>query len=154
MDELVTVLATIETSVDVMELCGGEARVFIICVRRSFQSGGNYDLITGFNLNDPVQQKKVAAIIDELKPLVVVMAPVCKPHGPFSNLNYAIHYEAWLESYRQAAPHGRFCGRVALQQDSAGRFFLNEQQHPSYQWNCKPCLLYDFHHLWQLAEYS
>ena len=39
--------------------------------------------------------------------------------------------DAWLEAYALAAPHARFCGHVAKRQAVNGRFFLNEQPHPS-----------------------
>ena len=62
---------------------------------------------------------------------VAVMAPTCTPYGPLSNFNYVMHYDAWLESYRKANPHGKVCGRVAMIQLDLGRDFMNEQPYPS-----------------------
>ena len=121
-----------------MELCGGAGRVSQIIVRRKFTSGGNWDLVTNCDLNDPATQRQCIAMIKATKPLVVIMAPTCTPFGPWANLNYNIHYDGWLKSYQQAAPHGRFCGEVAKLQHESGRFFLNEQPFPSWLYEEQP----------------
>ena len=46
------------------------------------------------------------------RPLVAVMAPTCKPFGSWGRFNYTQHYDGWLRGYEQAAPHGRFCGKI------------------------------------------
>ena len=37
---------------DLVEFCGGEARVSAICVRRRLKSGGNFDILCGIDLNN------------------------------------------------------------------------------------------------------
>ena len=68
---------------------------------------------------------------------MILMSPRCTPFGPFSNLNKVINRQGWESSYKLAAPHGRFCGEVALHQcrrrqkyndDSC---FVCEQPNPS-----------------------
>ncbi len=66
------------------------------------------------------------------------MAPTCKPFGPWSNLNRVRNHAGWLRSYQEAAPHGRFRGRVALIQMKIGRYFINEQPFPSYLYDEPP----------------
>ena len=66
------------------------------------------------------------------------MAPTCTPYGPLSNFNYVMHYEPWLESHRQASPHGKFCGRVAMEQLTMDRDFMNEQPYPSWLYEEAP----------------
>ena len=123
---------------DIVELCGGAARVSSVCVRRCLRSGGNYDLVTQCDLNDPAQQRQVLRYIQVGKPLVVVMAPTCTPFGALARVNYYTNHRSWLRSYHLAAPHGRFCGEVALLQLQAGRFFVNEQPQGSWLYEERP----------------
>ena len=129
--ELQSTLAAMEAGDDIVELCGGVSRITKVCVRRHLKSGGNYDLVTGCDLNTREGQRQFLDYLEVHRPLVVVMGPTCTPFGPWSNLNKVLHYDSWLKSYHNAAPHGRFCGRVALIQIRNGRFFVNEQPFPS-----------------------
>ena len=73
------------------ELCGGEARVTTLAVRRRLTSGGNFDIITQCDLNEPSCQQEVLEYLRTSKPLVVVVAPTCRPFGPRSHMNKLIH---------------------------------------------------------------
>ena len=132
------VLHTVGAGVDVIELCGGAARVSLIAVRRNLRAGGNFDLVTQCDLNDPECQRAVMVYTNTYEPLVAVLQPTCRPFGPMAHLNYQINYEAWRASYDDAVPHGRFCGRVALKQDMSGRYYLAEQPFPSWLWDEPP----------------
>ena len=66
---------------------------------------------------------------------VAVMSPTCGPFGPLSHLNKAAQPAAWQASYERAAPHGRFCGVVALLQLRKKRHFVNEQPVRTYTRN-------------------
>ena len=123
---------TWKSGVDLVEICGGEGRVSTLAVRRHCQVGENFDLVTNWDLNDPLQQKRVLAYFARHKPLVAIMGPTCKPFGRLANYNYWHNYEGWLKSYREAAPHGRFCGEIALLQERNARYFLCEQ--PAHSW--------------------
>ena len=101
---------------DICELCGGAARVSVLCSRRQLKDGGNFDLLTGFNLNTVSDQNCVWKYLEHRRPIVIVMAPTCTPYGPFSFLNYWNAHESWKKSYELAYPHARFCGEVALYQ--------------------------------------
>ena len=113
--------------VDIVELCGGEGRCTVIARRRRLQTGENFDIITGVDLTDPDTQDQVIRYLVEWKVLVVVMAPVCRPFGPWARFNRMMHYQSWKQSYDEAAPLAQFCGRVALLQLESRRHFLNEQ---------------------------
>ena len=126
-----SVLLQISIGDDIVEFCGGESRVSTICIRRWLKSGGNFDIVTQCDLNDPAVQKRAMDYLDKFKPLVAVMAPTCRPFGPRAHMNRVINHDGWRRSYEDAAPHGRFCGRVADKQMNEGRFFINEQPHPS-----------------------
>ena len=69
---------------------------------------------------------------------MAVMSPMCRPFGPYAQMNYRIHYDGWLKSYELAAPHGRFCGEVAETQLKVHRDFFNEQPHPSWLYEEEP----------------
>ena len=111
---LVEFIYTTACGLDIVEICGGDARPSQIAVRRQMPSGENFDLRNGYNLNDKRRQDAVWEYFKRCRPLVAVMAPTCTPFGPMSHLNYQINYDGWLRSYDLAAPHGRFCGRIAL----------------------------------------
>ena len=127
-----------ESGIDIIELCGGEARTSTIAVRRHMNTGRNYDIVTNCNLNDPAQQAAVTQYIRTYRPLVAIMAPTCTPFGPMANFNWHRNYDTWLRSYNDAAPHGRFCGEVALLMMELNRYFLNEQPFPSMLYDEPP----------------
>eukprot|EP00971_Amphidinium_carterae_P107940 2136923-Amphidinium_carterae.1 len=54
------------------------------------------------------------------QPTAIIMAPVCTPFSAWSHLNRHRAEEAWRDSYSRAAPHGRFCAKVALHQLDSG----------------------------------
>ena len=117
---------------DVVELCGGEhSFTSRLCVCRRLNMGRSFDIVTGCDLNSASDQRAVEQYYDIAKPLVQICSPMCRPFGNLGRANRTLHPEAWERSYQQAAPHGRFVGKLALKQINAGRFFLNEQPHPS-----------------------
>ena len=128
-----SLLSAAAQGTDIMEICGGdeESRIGRVSVRRRLRHGGNYDLTTNYDLNSPADQAAVERIIIKHRPLVLVMSPACTPFGPLGNFNKVVNYETWLESYRKAAPHGRFCARLALLQLSQRCHFIVEQPYPS-----------------------
>ena len=99
--------------IDALELCGGEARVTYLSVKRHLTTGQCFDIKVACDLNLAAHQQAVRHHLGVAKPLAVVMAPMCRPFGPRAALNRSINPDAWLESYQHAAPHGRFCGHVA-----------------------------------------
>ena len=119
---------------DVIEICGGEARCTTVAIRRGLRAGDNFDIICSCDLNDESNQNKVIKYIKESKPLVTIMAPTCTPYGPMSNMVKHVNWESWKRSLDYARPHGKFCGRVALLVEKMGLFFITEQPHPSKLW--------------------
>ena len=94
MEELVVILTTLSPGIDVMEICGGAARVSQVAVRRRLTTGLNADLVTGTDLNEPREQVSTMKYVRVNKPLVVTMAPTCAPFGPWCHYNKMCHYEA------------------------------------------------------------
>lgn len=129
---------------DLVELCGGAARVSTICARRRLRCGGNFDLLTGVDLNDPVEQRKVGHYVRTRHPVVMIISTSCTPFGPPSYVNRNRNYDTWKRSYGRRAPHGRFCGRIALLQlerrrrCNDGSCFLSEHPHPTTLYAEKP----------------
>ena len=102
--QLLGYLSHLDRGTDIVEICGGEGRVSTLAIRRHLETGANFDLITGWNLNDENQQNLVMRYLDNCQPLVVVMGPTCKPFGTLPNYNYWYNHPAWLRSYEDAAP--------------------------------------------------
>ena len=121
--QLLTYLTSLDYGVDIVEVCGGEARTSSLAVRRHLKAGENFDLVTGVDLNDEIQQAAVERYFRQQRPLVVIMAPTCRPFGRWATFNYARNYDTWLRSYNDAAPHGRFCGYLAMLQIEIGGFY-------------------------------
>ena len=121
-----------------MEFCGGKARTTIILIHRRFKSGGNWDLCAGFDINCQETQKTAKQYLKTRGAAVALMAPMCRPFGPLSSINYVHNYEGWLDSYLKSRPHAIVCGEVAQLQLVANRDFLNEQPHPSWMYELQP----------------
>ena len=119
---------------DVVEFCGGTARTTHISIRRHFKSGGNWDLITGADLNEPETQGKAMQYFTVIGAAVAVMAPRCPAYGPPEHVNYVHNYEDWHASYLQSKPHAEFRSLVAKHQLSFDRDFLVENPHPSWMY--------------------
>ena len=76
--------------IDMIEFCGGKGRASRVCVRRGLSTGGNSDIVTGVDLNDPEQQSKLHEYIDRARPLVAVLQPTCTACGPQGRQNMSI----------------------------------------------------------------
>ena len=131
-NQMLHIFHSMDSGIDVVELCGGAGRVSRIAIRRHLKTGENFDLVTHCDLNDKRTQDDVEYYITTYKPLVIVMAPSCTPFGAWARYNYYANYQGWLKSYQEAAPHGRFCGRMALKQTNQSRYWLNEQPEGSW----------------------
>lgn len=75
------------TSMDIAEICGGVARTTQVAIRFRFKTGSNFDLITGFDLTIPAQNLACLDYFIKHEVFCAIMAPVCGPYGPMSNLN-------------------------------------------------------------------
>jgi hypothetical protein len=118
---------TLTGVLDLVEISGIVGRVSILALRRHLKVGENFDLVTNWDLNNSEHQREVLRYFEKHKPLVAVMGPTCKPFGRLANYNYWHNHDAWLKSYEEAGPHGRFCGKLARVQDDNMRFFIVEQ---------------------------
>ena len=66
-----------ECHVDVVEICGGNARTMQVMIRRHFRGGRNFDIVVGSDLTQPEEVRKLFAYLSEKKPFVTVMSPSC-----------------------------------------------------------------------------
>ena len=64
-------------SVDVVELFGGSAGTAKVLIRRGFVSGGNWDLIAGWNLLRDDHCDALFRYLKRRRPRVIIMAPPC-----------------------------------------------------------------------------
>ena len=111
-DSMLAYMARIGPGIDVAELCGGVGRTVQAAVRRRLRSGQNFDLVTGFDLGHPGDQRKVFVYVNENEVLVVVVAPSCRALGPPSNLDYNINHAPWRAAFDQDRPHLECCGKL------------------------------------------
>eukprot|EP00959_Pyramimonas_sp_CCMP1952_P343980 7204778-Pyramimonas_sp.AAC.1 len=68
------------------------------------------------------------------------MAPSCRPFVRWATCNYRFSYDAWLRSYQDAAPSGRFCGHISRPRLESDNYFVNEQPDPSWLCHERPWL--------------
>ena len=113
--------------VEIVEICGGRGLTSWFVVKRRLRSGHNFDIITGTDLTNPATQRKVCEYVQLVKPLVIVMAPICAPYSPLGRLNQVINQDAWHRSLSVASPIAKLCGVLAKIQLEGNRHFLVEQ---------------------------
>ena len=113
--------------VEIVEICGGRGLTSWFVVKRRLRSGHNFDIIAGTDLTNPYTVRKVLEYIKMVRPLVVVMAPVCTPYSPLGRMNQIINQDAWRRSLRIAEPIAKLCGEIALIQLGGSRHYLVEQ---------------------------
>ena len=119
-------------SVDLFELCGGEARISKVAFKRELVSSGNLDLVTVCDLGDPRAQKAVDHYLETCHVLVTLLQPNCRTTGRNSYYNSKMYPDTWRRHHEEDLPHIRYCGKVALKHMSLKRFFLREQ--PAGTW--------------------
>eukprot|EP00975_Prorocentrum_lima_P023679 4982241-Prorocentrum_lima.AAC.1 len=84
---------------DVFEMCGGNARVSILLIkRRHYQVGPNFDAVVGIDLLQPEQISALWQYVEHCKPIFGVLAPPCIGMKAFSALNRLMALDAWHRS--------------------------------------------------------
>ena len=77
--------------VDVMELCGGTARVSHLLIRRwhrkPYNVGKNFDAIVGYDLLDATQQACYWQYLKRTQPLVIIISTPCTGLMGWKHLN-------------------------------------------------------------------
>ena len=115
-------------AVDILEICGGEeARISQVGFKRGLSSGGNIDLTTECDLNNPATRDAVLRYLTKCYVMVAILQPNCRTTGSFSHYNALMYHDTWHKHHLQDLPHLKFCATVALFQINAGRYFLREQ---------------------------
>ncbi len=131
LDQFLAACNTKQRCYDIAELCGGEGRTSVLAVRMKLQTGENFDMVTGTDLNSAIDQRNTRMYFEMYTVLVAVMAPMCTPFGPMGQFNEHKYPEGWTRSYNVAAPHGRFCGEIALLQMRKKLHWGREHPHPT-----------------------
>ena len=111
---------------DVIKICGGEAGVSRLAIRRRLNVGGNLDLVTGVDLTKPERQKELFDVLESSKPLVVVMAPPCTAFGGWSHVQRVRDPKAFAKARAKGEQLADLCAKVAQRQIEAKRHFLIE----------------------------
>ena len=131
MEEFFKVLVEKPGTVDIAEICGGEARTMQLATRRRLTTGKNFDIVAGCDLTRANDRHYAIQYFERFSVLCAVMAPVCSPYGPLGALVKNNYPESWKESMRTAMPIAKFCGNIALIQLRKGKSFIQEQPYPS-----------------------
>ncbi len=131
MDTLSLLVSVRSSGIDFAEICGGEGRATQIGVRHRLRTGPNFDLVCDCDLTKKKDQESCFSFFRRHRVLVAVMAPICGPYGPMSNLNWYLYPETMRERLLVARPVAQTCGQVALTQLGKRCHFLMEQPHQS-----------------------
>eukprot|EP00971_Amphidinium_carterae_P058290 1152997-Amphidinium_carterae.1 len=75
----------------ILEICGGNAGVTKLALRRRWPCGRNMDLCTGVDLTNPKQRHQVIQYTRMHRPYIVVAAPPCTAFGAWSRYNAVMH---------------------------------------------------------------
>ena len=116
-----------QVSMTVCEIAGGEARCSRVCCRLRLRTGKNFDLVTGCDLQLASERNAFLRYRQYHKPLVVLMSPICGPHGGWAHINRQRNPQGHEASLQYALVLGCFCGEIALAQYSDDLDWLNEQ---------------------------
>ena len=116
--------------VDVIEFCGGLGRVSSILIRRyhNINTGLNFEIDVGFNMNDPRDVATFWRYMELMQPLIVILSPPCKGRGGWASMNRILHPDTQQRVDRITIPLCQLAGKIALHQLRHGRHFLSE--HP------------------------
>ncbi len=137
-EQTLAVLKCKGQGLDLAEICGGEARTTQIGIRRHLKCGSNFDLVTNFDLTVKHQRMRAWQYFEQNTVLCVIMAPVCGPYGPMSNLNWSLYPETMRLKELAVRPLAQFCGLVALLQLGKDLHFIQEQPYPSRLYDVMP----------------
>ena len=127
--------------VDVMELCGGTARVSYLLIRRwhrkPYRVGKNFDAVVGCDLLDSTQRKLYSNYLTRTQPLVVIISTPCKGLKGWKHLNAIRAPEALARARAVSLALGQLGGETALHQLRHNRHFLGENPRGSDLWQIR-----------------
>ena len=124
--------------IHVCEMFGGEGHTSKLCARFfGLNSGVNFEIQIGFDLNSQNERQKLFQYLEKHKPDVVVMAPPCKGFGPWTYLNEVINPDAVKSARSEGVPLAKLCAHVAQIQLTHGRHFILEQPRNSTMFDLK-----------------
>ena len=112
--------------IDVMEICGGEGGVSKVCIRRKLKTGKNFDLISGHDLTTKASQEALYHYIQQHKPAVIIMGPLCTAFGGWSRLTRYTNPEGFWQKRRIGEKLANLCAPIAAYQIDHGRHFVCE----------------------------
>ena len=137
-EQSLAALASRGEGIDIAEICGGQALTSRVAIRRRLKTGLNFDLVTDCDLTRPRCKAYAWRYFNENQVFIAVMAPVCGPYGPMSELSWHRFPDTMAEKELAVRPIAEFCGQVALLQLKRGRHFIQEQPHPSKLYEVAP----------------
>ena len=128
--------------VDVMELCGGTARVSHLLIRRwhrkPYNVGKNFDAIVGYDLLDATQQACYWQYLKRTQPLVIIISTPCTGLMGWKHLNAIRAPETHARSRKVSLQLGHLGGETALHQLRHDRHFIAENPRGSDLYQIRP----------------
>eukprot|EP00959_Pyramimonas_sp_CCMP1952_P101938 2131854-Pyramimonas_sp.AAC.1 len=61
-----------------------------------------------------------------------MLQPSCRTTGPPSYYTCKVNHSTWEQHHKEDLPHITYCGKIAVTQDNARRWFIREQ--PTGTW--------------------
>ena len=110
----------------IMEIFGGAAGVTKMALRFKLQNGGNYDLVTGWDLTQPTQQHEMLKQIGQMQPMMIVMGPPCTSFGSLAAINKQRHPVTWEKQRKVGEELAKITAHICAAQSSSGKYFVVE----------------------------
>ena len=110
-------------------------RVAEAAQRHGLQQGKSYDLVTGWDLSDPIQVKAMWRQLAVDKPLLIVLSPPCTAFSPLQEWNFPrMSLRNAVRLIVGGIEHLELSASIARWQHQQGRFFVFEHPDLAKSW--------------------
>eukprot|EP00438_Fugacium_kawagutii_P011147 Skav200228 [mRNA] locus=scaffold2352:155227:163374:+ [translate_table: standard] len=121
--------------IDLVEVFAGKARVSELAPRYGLSATQPFDLLYGIDLRTKEGAKLLKDTVQQLKPLLLLVAWPCGPWSLFNrNLNYSHRLDELYEIREADRPLVNLGVDLCKLQDAEGRFYLGENPLRSHIW--------------------
>ena len=132
---------------DLLEVFGGEAGVSRIAIRKRLQTGKNIDVVTGTDLTDPAEARKLLKFLDDWRPEVIILGPPCTAFSAWSKCNRSRNAATYRASRIIGEKLAELTAEICMRQLEKSQHFIVEQPAHSDMYQL-PC----FVHLWKTRK--
>eukprot|EP00435_Cladocopium_sp_Y103_P020104 s1338_g4.t2 len=111
-------------------------RITKLAKQRGLKPGEAYDLLTGWNLTDPVQRKAFWKKLKEEDPMVILICHPCKAFSILQSLNFQrMGYAAAFQLVELGLEHLRRAAAIMRWQIRRGKYVIYEQPDGARSWH-------------------